>query len=103
MIAERVGVCERTVLRTQDRRGVPSLVRHALSSSEIERAVSLLADGASYREVGRTLGRAASTIKRRLPGMSSWKPGGGVEYRRYMEALDALAPPLKIDVAKAPA
>lgn len=52
----------------------------------LDQARTLLADGASYREVERTLGLHRSTISHHLPGYG-WTPREGGQFRaatRYM-------------------
>jgi IS30 family transposase len=67
-IARRLGVTERTVHR--HRNAADCLVRspwRPFSVSELALAEALFDDGASAKEVARTLGRSASGIARRFP------------------------------------
>ncbi|OIN80757.1 helix-turn-helix domain-containing protein [Mycobacterium malmoense] len=90
-IAETVGVCVRTVQRARRVAGVPApFCGNQLSAEELRRAAAMLDDGASYREVGRTLGRSATAVMRNLRGRSQWKPGSGPQYRKMREALEAI-------------
>jgi IS30 family transposase len=99
-IARRVGVTHRTVQRARVRTGVAQpFCGIPLTPEEIRLAESLLDDGASYCEVGRTLGRSMETIRRRFRGRSMWAPGSGVEYRKLMVALNAIVPPTDWEVA----
>ncbi|MFA4083637.1 helix-turn-helix domain-containing protein [Mycobacteroides salmoniphilum] len=41
-----------------------------MSPEELEQAQVMLDDGASYHEVGRSLGRSPGTIQRHFPGCS---------------------------------
>lgn len=50
-------------------------------------AEQLLSDGASYKEVARTLDRHASTILRKFPGQSSWTNTSGPQARKLNELL----------------
>lgn len=67
-IAERLGVSERTVVRARRACGASLPRPTPYSDAEMEQARRLLEDGASYREVARTLGRDASYLTRLLPG-----------------------------------
>jgi IS30 family transposase len=96
-VAEEVGVTKRTVQRARMRTGVAKPPRQPLAGDEIRCAETLLDDGASYTEVARTLGRHPETIARNFPGRSTWN--NGVEYRKFMAALDAIVPPIHWEVA----
>lgn len=99
-IAAIVGVTERTVQRVRGRRGVAKpFCGNPLTADEIRRAADMLDDGASYGEVARTLGRNVATLRKHLRGRSIWRPGSGAEFRRYIEQLDAIVPPLNCGVA----
>lgn len=73
-IAACLRITKRTV--TRDRRAAGCNVSGPgipLTEAEIARAAELLADGCSYHEVARTLGRGPKAIKHRFPGLS-WTP-----------------------------
>lgn len=85
----------RTVQRSRARLGIAApKAENALSAAELRRAADLLDDGASYREVARTLGRSDMTIAHHFPGRSQWPPssssGPGAQYRKLRKALDAI-------------
>ncbi len=63
---------------------------YPLSVQERRIAESLLDDGASYREVARTLGRSDLCIGRNFPGRSQWRKHCGMEYQKMRKALDAI-------------
>jgi transposase len=98
-IAAELGVTTRTVQRARGRRGVARPATRPMNEIEMRRAAAMLDDGASYGEVARTLGRSLITIRRWFPGRSCWPVGSGREYRQYMAALDAITPPLPVEVA----
>jgi DNA-binding CsgD family transcriptional regulator len=68
MIAEKLQISTRTVQRIRGKTGCAERKAPLLTGSEILAAIELLEDGASYEEVGRTLGRNAVTIARNIPG-----------------------------------
>jgi IS30 family transposase len=67
-ISALLGVAERTVTRDRVARGCAEPRWIAVTGRELLRAKEMLDDGASYSEVGRTLGRAPQSISRHLPG-----------------------------------
>lgn len=67
-IADKLGVCTRSVQRIRDEHGCAVRKAPALTGSEILRATELLEDGASYAEVGRTIGRNPGNLARAIPG-----------------------------------
>lgn len=76
-IAGAVGVTARTVARARRRRGVSAPPAPRLTVDELELARGLLADGASYGEVARTLGRSHFAIAKNFPGASVWDRRAG--------------------------
>lgn len=69
-IAGFLGITKRSVVRIRAHMGIakpPS--GPPLSDAEKVRAGELLADGCSYSDVGRTLGRTPNSIRRHFPGM----------------------------------
>lgn len=72
-IALQLGVNDRTVHRVRRKRRLAKPCPPKLSDDEKRRAKDLLDDGASYKEVGRTLNRADRTIARALPGYTMTK------------------------------
>lgn len=87
--AKVLGLSERTVQRIRrDHLGLsdaPSF--RPLTEDEKRRAEQLLDDGASFREVGKTLGRNESTISRHFPGRG-WQPVQSGFYARFMERIE---------------
>lgn len=69
-IAEALSVTRRTVQRYRQRAGVSQPRVPNMTPSELETARVMLDDGASYHEVGRSLGRSPGTIQRNFPGRS---------------------------------
>lgn len=67
-IAARVGITPRSVLRAKVAAGISRPQVPRFCEAEYRAAKKMLDDGASYHEVGRTLGRSHSTIARHLPG-----------------------------------
>lgn len=65
-----------------------------LTGSEELRARELLADGACYAEVGRTLGRSYRTIQRYVPGytLDRRQAAEVAALGRAMDALDRKSP-----------
>lgn len=68
-ICERVGVGHYTVVAVRKDAGISKPRAPRLTEEELARAEALLADGASYCEVGRTLGRSRQHIARLFPGV----------------------------------
>ena len=63
--------------------------RHPISAAERERAQKLLEDGASYREVSRTLGRDRRVWRSLLPGYD-WTPQQSVAFSAMTRAFNSL-------------
>lgn len=69
VIANKLGISERTVDRAKSARGLTRpRPPEPLTSALFERAKALLDDGASYFEVQRTIGVSHNTIRRHIPG-----------------------------------
>lgn len=76
LIAERLHVTTRTVQRWRRRLGVSQDPRR-WTPQELHTAQTLLADGASYHEVARTLDRAHQEVARKVPGFGwTYKESG---------------------------
>lgn len=91
-IAAAVGVTRRSVERARARTGLSKPRSPYLTDAEIRQAEALLADGASYEEVARTLSRCTDNIRRRFPGQG-WPAGtGGGIARQLNAALEAIPP-----------
>ena len=67
-IADLLGVTKRTVARDRTATGCAQPKAPLLTQDELERAHAMLEDGASYDEVGRTLGRCSAGLRRKFPG-----------------------------------
>ncbi|SIB67633.1 helix-turn-helix domain-containing protein [Mycobacteroides abscessus] len=89
-IAVELGVSDRTVLRDRKAAGLPITPAVPMSVSERTRALELLNDGASYREVARTIGRGTTTLKRAFPGYG-WTQAQRFEYRMALRAFNAIS------------
>lgn len=86
-IGAMTGVCKRTVVRHRRAAGIPAPPSSPpMTPSELARAQALLDDGACYREVARTLGRSAQSVRRRFPGHAWTRAQSGAHgnlVRRY--------------------
>jgi DNA-binding NarL/FixJ family response regulator len=90
-IAQEIGITTRTVQRSKRRQGIRDREAPRLFTPEEDAiARQLLADGASYGEVGRTLGRHSSSISERYRGQSSCTPADGIRYREMLKMLEEL-------------
>ncbi|MEV7768308.1 helix-turn-helix domain-containing protein [Microbacterium sp. NPDC086615] len=68
-IATRLGVTPRTVGRWRAELGIVLRPRNRpITEDEKARALAMLQDGASYKEVGRTIGRCRRHLAHVLPG-----------------------------------
>lgn len=89
-IAAMLNCTVRTVQRHRRAAGLTSSYHFRVFTPEEDaRALAMLADGASYAEVGRTLGRGYQGIARRFPGYS-WTPEQTIEYRTVLKAFNAI-------------
>lgn len=88
-IAVELGITARTVQRARARAGIARPAGRPMTADDLRIAAALLNDGASFGEVGRTLGRDLMTIRKYFPGRG-WPRGSGIEQRRMMAALDAI-------------
>lgn len=77
-VAEAAGVSRRTVIRARRRLGIQVRPPRApLTAEELNLAKRLLEDGASYTEVGRTIGCRDMTVSKHLPGYAWTKSMAG--------------------------
>lgn len=67
-IASQLGITKRSVVRNRRAAGISRPGANLITETELAAARQLLEDGASYGEVGRTLGRSQSSIAAHLPG-----------------------------------
>lgn len=67
-IAERLNVTTRTVQRHRVAAGIAQPLAPRLTPEQHEQARQLIDDGASYKEVARTIGCANTTVAKRFPG-----------------------------------
>lgn len=79
-VARLTGFHRRTIERARARAGIAGPTPASMGPEEIERAEQMLADGASYREVARTIGVCWTTVRRHFPGRG-WTPQQAAEYR----------------------
>lgn len=89
-IAAIVGITPRSVCRTRKKLGLsrPLSGLH-MTPDEIARAQALLDDGASYKEVARTLGRSSWSLRNRFPGYA-FTVEQSVEAYRLHKAMSRL-------------
>lgn len=79
-IAALEGISDRSVVRYRSVTGVSRQCRNRpLSETELATAARLLDEGCSYAEVGRTLRRSPSAIRRHLPGRG-WPVGESAKF-----------------------
>lgn len=71
-IAVRLGVSRRQVVTYRKEAGVTQPAYQPYTPEQLETAVNLLEDGASYAEVGRTIKRAPHHLRMKFPGYG-WK------------------------------
>ena len=72
-IAEQVGISVTHVFRIRAKVKPAPQRRRPFTDAECAQIESMLADGASYYEVGRTVDRNPTVLRRRWPGYS-WTP-----------------------------
>lgn len=92
-IAARMGVTARTVQRWRGRLGLlqrsdSPFATRPITTDRLERACALLEDGASRREVMRSVGVSYDTLRRHFPDLK-WRPGDG-NYGRMFRELNRL-------------
>lgn len=102
VVASRLGVSARTVSRVRCNAGMGA-EKKTPSEDEKLRAKELLEDGASYAEVGRTLGFYPGHVKRWFPGYE-WSVGQRNEMAEMQRRLDGLTftPGIRCDKRKRP-
>ena len=91
-IARLLGITTRSVVRNRRKAGIAQPPAPYLSDAELATAQTLLEDGASYGEVGRTLGRSQSAIANRLPGYA-WNRDQSSAYAVMCKRLNQLKVP----------
>lgn len=67
-VARLTGFHRRTIERARARAGIAGPTPQSMDGQQIARAVQMLADGASYNEVARTLNVSVDQVRRRFPG-----------------------------------
>lgn len=82
-IAEKCGVTRRTVERIRHDYGLIRQPHRRFTADEIAIVEAMLADGASYTEIGRTIGRDPATIGGRWPHRG-WTRREACEFARLM-------------------
>lgn len=89
VIAELLGVSDRTVCRHRVRAGIAQPGQVPLSEDERRRALSLLEDGASLSEVARTLGRSITPMRRHFSAYK-WTKQQSAEFSAVGRAMAEL-------------
>jgi DNA-binding CsgD family transcriptional regulator len=90
-IAFILGVSPRTVERYRRRAGISQGGSPRTSDEVLAAAEALLSDGASYKEVGKTLGISYSTVAKWLPGRG-WTPAQIGQHARCVQMLATIKP-----------
>lgn len=67
-VAAILGITERTVQRDRAAKGIAQPASRPLTATQLDRARQLLADGAPYKEVARTIGSDTTTLAKHFPG-----------------------------------
>lgn len=75
-ISALCNVTTRTVQRARTKLGVGPAKPPPLDSGELRRAANLLADGVSYGDAARMIGRSYEGVRSNLPHQSRWEQGG---------------------------
>ena len=88
-ISARLGITKRSVVRNRAAAGITKPPANLLTEAELTLARQLLEDGASYGEVGRTLGRSQSAVANRLPGYT-WDRAQSSAYAVMCRKLNQL-------------
>jgi len=88
-IARLLGLHQTTVGQIRRRLGLPppGRWRKPLTAEELRAVEALLADGASYGEAARTVGRGPVTIARHFPGRG-WDHEAVADFNRARALLD---------------
>lgn len=89
-IAEILGITERSVTRHRSRAGIARAVKPPLTQSELDAARQLLCDGASYKDVARTIGCSSTRLAHHLPGYA-WTYQEIGRHSRMMAAFARIA------------
>ena len=88
-IAQILGITTRSVVRHRKAAGIAQTPPSYLTEAEIQQATAMLEDGASRREVARTLGRSESAIGNHFPNYG-WNQSQACTYGRMRRMLDQL-------------
>jgi IS30 family transposase len=87
-ISDAVGITKRSVVRNRRALGISGRVGRPFSDDEHERILSMLEDGVSLAEIGRTIGRSTDVLWCRYKGMSRASNGcGSIKLRRKLGLL----------------
>jgi hypothetical protein len=90
-IAAMLNVSTRLVQRARFARGMSRKVTsRPFTSEELAWAEAMVADGASFNEIARTLRRDVTVITARFKGRSSCTSADGARIRRMFQALEDL-------------
>lgn len=93
-IAQELNTTPRTVCRIRHNAGCKAAT-NPLTEDELSIAAAMLDDGASYAEVGRTIGRPLETVRNRFPGRG-WTRAQTHEFNRFRKQFGALAKELAL-------
>lgn len=89
-LAERFGVCDKTINRWRKQLGRPRHRETRLTPEERARARALLEEGCPFSEVAVTLGRNAHHLRRLFPEfVGGWTPREVFLLRRALDELEA--------------
>lgn len=91
VIAERLGVSTRMVVRARKARGmsVAQVGGAVCHPPELwERAEEMVDDGVSLREIARTLGISYSRVSCKLRGRSQWTPVMSGQFRHFLKQTE---------------
>lgn len=90
-IAKRLHIGKRKIARVRKRHGLAAAAaKVALTAAEQRLALELLEGGASYKEVGRTMGRSAAHLGRKYPGYA-WSHQACGKFTRTARAFEGIA------------
>lgn len=91
-IATRLGCSTKTVERWRSSRGLTKLPENAsrrVSPERLEAARSMLADGASHKDICLTLHMNRGTLRRHFPG-TAWTPSQSGQLAQMVRKLNRL-------------
>jgi DNA-binding NarL/FixJ family response regulator len=86
LIAEQLGISERSVFRIRRQRLGPRAPRRDFTDDEIAYVEAMLTDGASIAEIARTIGRCPATVNKRWPHRG-WDKTACAEFAAFMHRI----------------